>query len=123
MGAPGGRLNTNEDAFVAAARELREETGIDAPQIALLGAHEVRMPHGTVHMTSFKTSVPGGTVVKIDAEEHHDYAWIIPKKLPGHPELLWGTPTILKDFSLLELELDPTLADGSKAILLELAKQ
>lgn len=79
------------------------------------------MPHGTVHMTSFKTLVPSDTDVTIGPAEHHALTWLEPPKLLSHPGLLWGTPTILKDFGLLKLELDPTLADGSKAILLELA--
>lgn len=121
-GTPGGRLDMGEDASAAAVRELREETGIEAPSIDLLGSHEVRMPHGTVHMTSFKTAVPNNIDVVVDPVEHHSYAWIGLDNLLSQAGLLWGTPTILKDFGVLSLEIDPTLADGSKAILLELAE-
>lgn len=118
-GAPGGRLNADEDAFTAAVRELREETGIEAPEISLLGSHEVRMPHGTVRMTSFKTTVPDSTDIMIDPDEHHTYSWLELARLADHPGLLWGTPTILRDFELLKVEADPTLTDGSEVLLLD----
>lgn len=36
---PAGKINKKEDPFEAAARELKEETGLDCKEIKLVGAH------------------------------------------------------------------------------------
>ncbi|MEK7153511.1 MAG: NUDIX hydrolase, partial [Patescibacteria group bacterium] len=122
-GTPGGRLEEKEDAKKAVLREIYEETGLQLEDVAELGAHEVRMPHGVVNMTSFKARVPNTVAIRIDPEEHHAHAWFRLDGLLDEAGILWGIPTILHDFGLFpEFAEDPTLSDGSQAILLKLGK-
>jgi 8-oxo-dGTP diphosphatase len=120
-GAPGGHIEPGEAVSVAAARELYEETGLQ-PSLVLLGAHEIRMPHGAVHMTTFSARLPDTPEVRLDPEEHEAYQWLVPSASVTAPDMLWGVPSTLHDFGLFEtLESDPTLADGSEVILLHKA--
>jgi 8-oxo-dGTP pyrophosphatase MutT (NUDIX family) len=122
-GTPGGRIEANEDALAAVLREVREETGLRLGQLLELGAHKISMPHGAVHMTSFKARVPGTAAIRLNPEEHHAHAWFGLGSLLVHDDILWGIPTVLRDFELFEpFDQDPTLADGSQAVLLRLAK-
>jgi mutator protein MutT len=121
-GTPGGRIDDGESAKDAMLREFYEETGIKKQDFDLLGIHEIRMPHGTVKMTSYKTNVLKNVQITLDPDEHHAFAWFSLKGLLDEDNILWGVPTILHDFGLLDdFETDPTLADGSTAKLLSLA--
>jgi 8-oxo-dGTP diphosphatase len=119
-GTPAGRIEFGESQTEAMLREIFEETGLKLDQAKYLGDHLIKMPHGTVRMASFHTTVPDDTVITIDPGEHEEFAWFDPKKLLHQEDLLWGEPTMLRDFGLIEpFDDDPTLADGSTAILLE----
>lgn len=121
-GTPGGRLEGGENAETAVLREVGEETGIKSIQVKCLGAHLISMPHGAVRMTSFTATIPCNTPITIDAMEHHAYAWFRREGLLDEDNLLWGIPSILRDFGLLDdFAEDPTLADGSSVRLLERA--
>jgi hypothetical protein len=49
--------------------------------------------------------------------------WLALAELLTTENIIWGMPTTLVDFGLLvQFDSDPTLIDGSQAILLELAK-
>jgi 8-oxo-dGTP pyrophosphatase MutT (NUDIX family) len=120
-GTPGGRIDPGEDAGAAMKRELYEETGIQGVKLDVLGSHLIHMPHGTVHMTSYLATLPKETDIILDPEEHHAYAWFSLKRLLDEDTILWGIPSMLKDFGLLEeFGSDPTLADGSSVELLKL---
>jgi mutator protein MutT len=120
-GTPGGRLEKGEEPRAAALRELWEETGIKTTNAMFLGVHNIAMPHGTVAMTSYKISIPSTTSITIDPEEHHAYAWYDTETLCSTENILWGMPTILRDFSLIgDFSIDPTLTDGSKVALVRL---
>jgi len=121
-GTPGGRIDNDETVEVAMRREFCEETGISDMQFTVLGSHKIRMPHGTVRITSFKAILDKNTPITLDPEEHHAYAWFNLKGLLDEDNILWGIPSILRDFGLLDsFDSDPTLADGSSVELLELA--
>lgn len=121
-GAPGGRVEEGEDAETTLRREVAEETGITSIQIRRLGAHEIKMPHGAVHMTSFTATIPRNTPITTDPLEHHAYAWFRREGLLDEDNILWGIPSILRDFGLFgDFDRDPTLADGSTVRLLERA--
>jgi 8-oxo-dGTP diphosphatase len=118
-GTPGGRLEAGEDTKVAATRELYEETGVRVGQLGLLGAHSVSMPHGTVHMTSYVAQISRDTAIVLDPEEHQAHLWARLEDILYTPDILWGMPTVLRDFGLLtDFEADPTLAGGSRVRLL-----
>lgn len=118
-GAPSGRIESGENARVAALREVYEETGLRLDEMTELGIHEITMPHGTVQMTSFKAYVPKQVEVILDLEEHHAHTWIDPAELLEKENILWGVPTVLRDYGMLQpFDEDPTLSDGSRATLL-----
>jgi len=120
---PGGRVDPGEDADTAIVRELYEETSIRSVAIVMLGSHLIRMPHGTVYMTSYRTLVPNDTGVVVDPEEHQAYTWLNLESLLDEDNIIWGMPSILRDFGLIgNFDKDPTLADGSSVELLESAK-
>jgi len=121
-GTPGGRIDQGESAEAAMCREFYEETGIQNLNFELLGTHEIRMPHGTVHKTSYRTTLPKLSRIVLDPNEHHAYAWFSLQGLLDKDDILWGMPTLLRDFGLIgSLEADPTLSDGSSVELLKLA--
>jgi 8-oxo-dGTP pyrophosphatase MutT (NUDIX family) len=104
-------------------RELREETGIKDVALIELGSHRISMPHGAVDMTSYRTHISKNTPITLDPDEHHAYAWFTLDELIGNDNILWGIPSILRDFKLLYgFDIDPTLSDGSSVKLLELSK-
>ena len=122
-GTPGGRVEPGEPAEVAMQREFYEETGINKVHFTQLGSHEIRMPHGTVHMTSYQAIIPKRGEITLDPEEHHAYAWFSLEGLVDEDNILWGIPSILRDFGILKgFHDDPTLVDGSSVKLLRLAK-
>lgn len=87
----------------------------------LLGLHEVSMPHGRVHMVSYQTCVPDRVTIDLEAWAHEAYAWFDRSSLLATNEpMLWGVPTVLRDFGLLPQvsAADPTLQDGSSVTLL-----
>ena len=80
------------------------------------------MPHGVAHMKTFKAQVNGDEKIIIDREEHESYRWFAVTDLLKSKNIIWGLPTSMMDFGLIDpFEIDHTLADGSQAILLELA--
>jgi len=122
-GTPGGRIEPGEVAKDAMERELYEETGIKGLKLIELGSHLISMPHGTVRMTSYTADATKDTVITLDPDEHHAYAWFSILGLLDEDNILWGIPSILRDFKLFgDFNSDPTLADGSSVELLELAK-
>jgi 8-oxo-dGTP pyrophosphatase MutT (NUDIX family) len=122
-GTPGGRIEPGEDADTAMERELYEETKLKNTELVKLGAHLIHMPHGTVHMTSYRGLILKNASIVIDPEEHNAYAWFKLDGLLDEANILWGVPSILKDFGLIAtFDKDPTLADGSSVELLELAE-
>lgn len=119
---PGGRQETDENPEATAKREVNEETGLELDKVQYLGLHELRMPHGVAHMKTFHSRVKRRTKVTINQEEHEDYRWFKIPELLTAPDIIWGLPTTLLDFGLIDkFKGDPTLADGSKVILLELS--
>ena len=121
-GTPGGRLEPGEDAKTAIVREVFEETSLTLEPVNELGTHEIAMPFGTVRMTSFKAHVPNGVQIITDPDEHHGFTWLPLAELLTKENILWGVPTVLNDFALLDdFEQDPTLLDGTKVRLIALA--
>ncbi len=119
-GTPGGRIDPGEEAYAAIQREVYEETAIEDLKLTMLGSHLIHMPHGTVHMTSYTANISSDTNILLDPDEHHAYAWFKLEGLLEEDNILWGIPTILRDFGLFsDFDNDPTLADGSSLELLK----
>jgi len=116
--APGGKQEPAEDALFAALRETAEETGILLVEAGYLGTHEIKMPHGVVHIKTFTARV-SDPVITLNPEEHDAHQWVALESLLEFDGIVWGLPTTLADFGLLRLlGPDPTLADGSTVTLL-----
>lgn len=116
---PAGSIDPGETPEVAVLREIQEETGLALERIDYLGTHRITMPHGSVDLKSFKAVVhhPGPVVIRDD--EHEAFAWFSLDTLLDEADIIWATPSILRDFGLMaDFETDPTLADGSTAVLL-----
>lgn len=111
---PGGSIDENERPETAVEREFWEETGIRSLGRTALGEHHVHMPHGTVHVTNYRLTIPETVDVVMNPDEHTDYKWIKPAELAQQENIFWGIPSVLHDFGLLnKLVNDPTLGDGS----------
>lgn len=116
---PAGSIETSETPEAALRREVKEETGLDISEVDFLGVHHITMPHGETRMHSFKTHLSEELPVSIRADEHEAYQWFDLATLLAEANIIWATPTILRDFGLLpHFDEDPTLADGSTAILI-----
>jgi|GEM_PF-955191 len=117
---PGGKQEPGEDPSTTAVREVLEESGLALELIDFLGVHEIRMPHGVVHMKTFMTRVPSGSLITLDPDEHSEHRWFTIDELLAEPKIIWALPTTLRDFNIItNLRTDFTLNDGSEAILLE----
>ncbi|HJQ08570.1 MAG TPA: NUDIX hydrolase [Candidatus Saccharimonadales bacterium] len=118
-GVPGGKQEPDEDPTATVMREIFEETGITIEAVEHLGIHEIHMPHGLVHMKTFRATVPEGTPVTVNPEEHEMHRWFELSELVSADDVIWALPTTLRDFGLMkEVGVDPTLADGSTVLLL-----
>ncbi len=119
-GFPGGRIESGETTEQAIKREVFEETGISPTSLSLIGRHEIHMPHGSVHMTTYKATAPNTIDVVLDPNEHEDFLWLLPEAAPTTNDLLYGVPSLLRDYGMLEnLIEDQTLPSGSRVVLLK----
>ncbi|MDB5169422.1 MAG: putative nudix hydrolase [Candidatus Saccharibacteria bacterium] len=119
---PGGKQEPGEDPATTAIREVEEETGLKLKNIQYLGKHSLMMPHGVAHMRTYRAYVSQDEKIIINHNEHQGHQWLSVADLLTTEKIIWGLPTTLSDFGLIQLlRIDPTLADGSRAVLLELA--
>ena len=122
--APGGTIEQDETPDKTLIREVKEETGLVVSSAEYLGSHELQMPHGTAHIRTFQAKVTSSVAITIDPFEHESYGWFELVNLLNLESIIWGLPTTLLDFGFMSpFQRDPTLADGSKAILLEIATE
>jgi 8-oxo-dGTP pyrophosphatase MutT (NUDIX family) len=84
-GTPGGAIEPGETPAEAAARELREETGLDLTAHAIIGVtggpdHVVRYPNGdrTAYVTTIFAVAWDGREVRPDGTEVDDHRWVTP---------------------------------------------
>ena len=105
---------------LAVRREVEEETGLILDAVEFLGTHDITMPHGFAQMRSFKATVHQPRPIVLRADEHEDWRWFPLATLLEQPDIIWGTPSVLRDFGLIpSFEIDPTLIDGSSATRLD----
>lgn len=118
-GFPGGKRDGAEDMLATALRETHEETGLLFDDMQYLGTHYAHLPTDEVHITSFTVQAPDGALVTTRPSEHEAYRWFAVEDLLVQPDILWGAPTMLRDFGLMpHFKNDPTLVGDSSLRLL-----
>lgn len=95
-GLPGGVLEWGESLEQCARRELREESGLEAGELRLVGlysspAYDVEYPNGDraqQFTVCFAGPVAGGSM-QVDTAEASDQRFVAVDALPGMPLLPW----------------------------------
>jgi 8-oxo-dGTP diphosphatase len=79
---PGGTLEDGEDPVAGTIRETKEETNLDVKNLRLFFEHSnVDVAKNKQFVTLvFVAKNPGGEV-KLNPEEHEEYAWIDPTEI------------------------------------------
>jgi 8-oxo-dGTP diphosphatase len=80
-GLPGGATEPGEDAPTTAAREAKEETGLDVGIEELVGEYRITRHDGELVVSVFTATVLGG-VLRPGPDEIDEVAWVHPDALP-----------------------------------------
>lgn len=103
---PGGLLNRGEPPAAGAARELREETGVEVDPGQLRPA----VPNAVVHTRGrwidmvFEVTVRADGPFRVDPAEVHEAAW---HPLAALPQLTWPTARLLARYGIGPLAHQP----------------
>lgn len=104
---PGGKVEEGESLVDAAARELKEETGIIATRFKMVGVLSEHLERGSYHGIVFEALDPkGGIIERKDrmqtleewsrgiTPEGNEYEWMQQSRGPGYSELTPATRNI-----------------------------
>ena len=82
---PGGFLDEGETLQACAARELKEETGVVAPDLTLVGAYgdPGRDPRGWTVSIAFRARVDSEDVTPVAGDDAAEVGWFAVDSLPG----------------------------------------
>ncbi len=83
-GLPGGKVDWMEPAAVSAARELMEETGVEAGPMTLLCAADHIDPAAGEHWLApiYLAKASTGEAVRLEPTKHSDVGWFDPANPP-----------------------------------------
>lgn len=79
---PGGAAHRRESPEQAAARELREELGLEHLQLQVLLTRAMRLERIRVRLTCLHAEVTDPSQVRRDRVEIAEFAWFAPAELP-----------------------------------------
>jgi len=117
----GGKLEPGEDPYAACRREVKEETGLDAPspQLRALLVIAVQSTGNLWVLFVFTADAPGGTPV---ASEEGELAWVAVDRvgtLPVIPDLPLILPHVLSASEVLVIRSDLDTEDADSMRRLE----
>lgn len=84
---PGGKIDPGEDAATAAAREAREETGLDVPAPDPARGETIPTAGGEVAYTFFAVRAPAEAGVRLSGE-HAEHAWLRPTEVRAEAHIM-----------------------------------
>lgn len=89
-GIPGGKVDAGEEILEAMVREISEETGLEisSENLSYVEKVYVRFPEYDFIYHMFKTTLENHTEIKINNEEHKDFAWLSPAQTLEHKTLM-----------------------------------